>query len=159
MSTFPKHKTVVVGSGHNGLTATSILAQHSWEVEVFEKSYTFGGSAARRPPPRWGAAPGLVPLRRPRGSLSAGRTSAGPRGGTCPGHRAGAVQAQPARAHRLSRRTCASRSSILRTGRRLRGCGYRREASRAPPARARGSSRPPAAAPAVVPSARSRGGA
>jgi len=44
VSTFPKHKAVVVGSGHNGLTAAIILAQNSWEVEVFEKSYTFGGS-------------------------------------------------------------------------------------------------------------------
>ena len=43
MSTFPKHKAVVVGSGHNGLTAAIILAQNSWEVEVFEKSYTFWG--------------------------------------------------------------------------------------------------------------------
>lgn len=63
MSTFPKHKAVVVGSGHNGLTAAIILAQNSWEVEVFEKSYTFWGARlVLFPLLEWGKSSILVPL-------------------------------------------------------------------------------------------------
>lgn len=40
-----QQRAVIVGGGHNGLTAAIVLARAGWGVEVFEKSGTAGGAA------------------------------------------------------------------------------------------------------------------
>lgn len=39
-------KAVIVGAGHNGLTAACFLARAGWDVEVFERGQQVGGAAA-----------------------------------------------------------------------------------------------------------------
>lgn len=40
-----KPRAVVVGAGHNGLTAAALLARSGWEVDVYEQNSVVGGAA------------------------------------------------------------------------------------------------------------------